>query len=121
MIPQESVGGLRIPLGRRFGIFPRYHKAALFLNFDEQPSPDDSGGEYIGDITVHGHTMYLGTCCDGVIKVDWQTNEIRFESDSARFDGHFDPRTTRIEGTISLHAVENLDCERLPICFKPIE
>lgn len=121
MIAQEYVGGLRIPLRRIFGIFPRYHKAALFLNFDHQPNPEDQITEYTGDITVHGHTMYVGTCCDGTIRVNWNTKRIEFESDNAGFAGAFDPRNSQIDGRISLKGVDNLDCEDLPICFKPIE
>jgi hypothetical protein len=121
MIGQGNVGGLRIPLGRIFGIFPRYHKAALFLNFDREPNSEDRTTEYTGDITVHGHTMYVGTCCDGIIRVNWDTKRVQFESASASFTGAFNPRNGQIDGRISLRGIENLECQDLPICFRPIE
>lgn len=121
MIPQESVGGIRILLGRRFGIFPTFHKAALFLNFDRQPNPEDSVQEYNGDITVHGHTMYCGTCCDGKIKVNWTSRQIDFETEGIKFSGAFEPEKNQISGRVTLNGIENLQCDSLPIRFKPIE
>jgi len=121
MIPRETVGGIKIPIGKRFGLIPRHHKAALFLSFDSDPNKNETESDYRGDITVHGHTMYLGTCCDGSIHIDRNTQEIRFIGDGTTFTGKFDPQKDEISGKISLSDIENLRCDELPVCFKPIE
>lgn len=122
MIPKETVGGLRIPIGRFLGIFPRHHKAALFFNFDEQPSEEDKKTQYTGDITVHAHSPYLGKLCDGVAKIDWTNYGIHFasSSNSVEFWGRYDPKKKKISGVVTLRAVDTLDCEKLPIRFEEI-
>ena len=65
--------------------------------------------------------MYCGTCCDGTIKVNWKAKRIDFETDGVLFSGAFDPDGNFIDGQVTLKGVENLQCERLPIRFKPIE
>jgi len=120
MIPLETLGGLKIPVGSLFGIIPRYHKAALFLNLDHDPKQNSGKEEISGDITVHGHCMELGSCCTGTAIVDWDTMEITFDSLEASFRGRYFPEKRMIKGHVSLRGADNLECSDCPISFTEI-
>ena len=119
MIPLETVGALRIQVGRRFGVLPRYRGVVVVFTIDREPDPDEARDDYPAAITVHAQTMYCGTHCHGLASIDPKSGVIHFESESktARFDGVIQKKKKRMKGRVSLHGPDGVDCEEIPVIF----
>lgn len=119
MIPLETVASLRIAVGTRFGIIPRYRGVVLVFTLDSEPDPTVSRNDYPAAITVHGHTMYLGTHCHGLASIDPTSGSIRFvsESKSAEFIGNIEKKKRRMKGHVSLRGPDGVECENIPATF----
>ena len=119
MIPLETVGALRIPAGRRFGIIPRHRGVVVVFTIDREPDATEARHDYPAAITVHGHTMHCGTYCHGLASVDPASGSIQFESESkaAAFVGVIEKKRKRMKGHLSLRGPEGVECEKISITF----
>ena len=114
MIASDLMGTLKIPAGRRFGIIPRYRNVVLFLELDD----DGTALPTSGSITVHAHTMYLGTLTSGDVQIDREALTVAFKSGSISFAGTASQSGETIRGTISLHDIDGVTCTKAPITFR---
>ena len=116
----DLVGTLNIPDGRHWWGGKRHKKVIIFMEIGEDVEEEGCTG-FDTVITVHGHTPYLGTACDGIMSIT-PNGSVNFLSDSEKvqFSGSL-AGNGGFNGSISISGVDNVDIKDAPIVFDAVE